>query len=94
MTAEALRAQGFEVEVSIDAAARPAVEVEADRIDRQAERVAALEQKAERRSDRAEQAWKAEHRAVEALPPGESRSRSVIIPNSAIDEQSIQRTGG
>ncbi|WP_372436758.1 DUF3560 domain-containing protein [Rhodococcus erythropolis] len=70
MTADALRAQGFEVEISIDATARPAVEVEADRIDRQAERVAALEQKAERRSDRAEQAWKAEHRAVEALPPG------------------------
>lgn len=70
MTADALRAQGFEVEISIDATARQAVEVEADRIERQAERVAALEQKAERRSDRAEQAWKAEHRAVEALPPG------------------------
>ena len=70
MTADALLAQGFEVEISIDATVRPAVEVEADRIERQAERVAALEQKAERRSDRAEQAWKAEHRAVEALPPG------------------------
>lgn len=57
MTADALRAQGFEVEISIDATARPAVEVEAARIERQAERVAALEQKAE-------------HRAVEALPPG------------------------
>ena len=94
MTADALLAQGFEVEISIDATARPAVEVEADRIEPQAERVAALEQKAERRSVRAKQAWKAEHRAVEALPPGESRSRSVIIPNSAIVEHSIRRTGG
>lgn len=62
LTAEALRASGFDVETDIDATARPTVEVEveveveADRIDRQADRVEALELNAGRRSEQAEAA--------------------------------------
>lgn len=69
-TADALRAAGFDVEIDIDPTARPTALVEADRVARQAARVDALAAKAERRSTQAEQAWVAEERAVDALPPG------------------------
>ncbi|WP_235214910.1 DUF3560 domain-containing protein [Rhodococcus opacus] len=69
-TAAALRAAGFEVRIEIDATARPTAEVEADRIERQAGRVAALEDKAQRRADQADQAWEADRRAHDALPEG------------------------
>ena len=70
LTAEALRASGFDVEIDIDSTARPTAEVEADRIDRQVARVEALELKAGRRSEQAESAWEAEQRAAAQLPPG------------------------
>ncbi|MGW5150672.1 DUF3560 domain-containing protein [Rhodococcus koreensis] len=69
-TAAALRAAGFEVQIEIDATARPTAEVEADRIERQADLVAALEDKAQRRADQADQAWEADRRAHDALPDG------------------------
>lgn len=70
LTADALRAAGFEVTVEIDATARPAAEVEADVIARQADRVDALRAKADRKAADAEQAWTAERRACDSLPPG------------------------
>ncbi|WP_245206795.1 DUF3560 domain-containing protein [Rhodococcus erythropolis] len=69
-TAAALRGAGFKVQIEIDATARPTAEVEADRIERQAGRVAALEDKAQRRADQANQAWEADRRAHDALPEG------------------------
>ncbi|MCZ4277437.1 DUF3560 domain-containing protein [Rhodococcoides yunnanense] len=69
-TAAALRTAGFDVELDIDATPRPTAQVEGDRAARQAARVDALAAKAERRSSQAEQAWDAEQRAVDKLPPG------------------------
>lgn len=67
--AEALRAAGFEVEVSIDDQFRTTAEVEADRAERQEDRVAALHAKANRRAGQATAADTAAARAHEALPP-------------------------
>ncbi|WP_032367217.1 DUF3560 domain-containing protein [Rhodococcoides fascians] len=69
-TAAALRADGFDVDVTIDDTYRTTAEVEADKIDRQAARVNALAAKADRRAADAETAWAADKAAHAALPPG------------------------
>ncbi|MFD4356847.1 DUF3560 domain-containing protein [Nocardia sp. NPDC058518] len=69
-TAEALRAAGHDVTIEIDDTARPTAVVEADRAARQAERVAALEAKAERKSAASDAADANDRRRTEALPPG------------------------
>lgn len=69
-TADALRAAGFGVEVTIDDTARDTTDVEADRAARQADRVDALEAKATRRHDAAAAAEERMNRAHDALPPG------------------------
>ena len=68
--ADQLRAAGHEVTVAIDDSHRDAADVEADRAQRQENRTDALLAKADRKADAAEAAWDAEHRAVQALPPG------------------------
>ncbi|MGF6881706.1 hypothetical protein ABH933_001217 [Nocardia sp. GP40] len=69
-TADALSAAGYVVALDIDDTARSTAEVEADRAERQAERVAALEAKAERRHAAADTAEARMRRAHDALPPG------------------------
>lgn len=69
-TATALRVAGFAVELDIDASYRTTSEVEADKIARQADRVAALDANADRRAGDAETAWNAERAAYRALPEG------------------------
>ncbi|MBA5846338.1 DUF3560 domain-containing protein [Gordonia amicalis] len=68
--ARALDEAGHTVTVEIDRTHRDPAQVEADRAARQADRVAALENKADRRAADAEAAWTAEQRATAALPPG------------------------
>ena len=68
--ARALEEAGHTVTVEIDRTHRDPAQVEADRAARQADRVAALENKADRRAADAEAAWNAEQRATAALPPG------------------------
>lgn len=69
-TAAALRGAGFDVEVAIDDTYRALVSVEADKIERQKDRVDALDAKADRRAARAEDAWSADEAAHAALPEG------------------------
>ncbi|WP_280428293.1 DUF3560 domain-containing protein [Nocardia brasiliensis] len=69
-TETALRAADFAVTVEIDDTYRPTALVEADRAERQADRVEALHEKAERRHGHAAAALAADIRATEALPPG------------------------
>lgn len=69
-TAAALRDVGFTVDIEIDASYRTTAEVEADKIVRQEDRVAALDAKADRRVGAAETAWTAERAAHRALPEG------------------------
>ena len=68
--AAALRAAGHPVSVDVDDTHRSTAEAEADKAQRQEQRVDALNAKAERKAAAAEAAWETEHRAVEALPPG------------------------
>lgn len=68
--ARALEEAGHTVTVAIDRTHRDPALAEADRAARQADRVAALENKADRRAAAAEAAWTAEQRATAALPPG------------------------
>ncbi len=67
-TAEALRAAGFEVALEISQEIRTTAEVEADKIARQADRVAALEAKADRKAAAAGTAWDRERAALDRLP--------------------------
>lgn len=69
-TAAALREAGFEVETVIDDTPRPTAEVEAGKIARQADRVEALEAKADRKSAAADAAWEAAKRDLGRLPEG------------------------
>lgn len=69
-TATALRTAGFTVEVDIGDTYRSTADVEADKIARQADRVDALEAKADRKSGAAEAAWAADAAAHDALPEG------------------------
>lgn len=69
-TAAALRAEGFAVELDIDDDYRPTADVEADKITRQADRVDALDAKADRKNGAADAAWEADKKATDALPEG------------------------
>lgn len=69
-TAAALREAGFEVETVIDDTTRTTAEVEAGKIARQADRVDALDAKAERKSAAADAAWEAAKRDLGRLPEG------------------------
>lgn len=69
-TAEQLRAAGFVVDVEVDDTPRPTAQVVADQDARQADRVAALDAKAERRHADATAAAQRAERAHAALPPG------------------------
>ncbi|WAJ47975.1 DUF3560 domain-containing protein (plasmid) [Mycobacterium sp. Aquia_216] len=66
---DALRAAGHDVRVDVDDTHRPTAEAEADKAQRQEQRVGALHAKADRKAAAAEAAWETERRAVEALPP-------------------------
>ncbi|MFF0818401.1 DUF3560 domain-containing protein [Rhodococcus sp. NPDC003318] len=68
-TADALRETGFDVTVTIDAGVRDIATVEADRAQRQADRVDALSAKADRRRDQLEAAEARDRAAHNALPP-------------------------
>lgn len=68
--AKRLRAADFEVELDIDRTPRATEIAEAARAGRQEDRVAALQDKASRKTDRAVAAEAAHQRAVQSLPPG------------------------
>lgn len=68
--ADALRAAGHIVSIDVDDTHRSTAEAEADRTQRQEQRVNALNAKADRKAAAADVAWETERRAVEALPPG------------------------
>lgn len=70
-TADALRAAGFDVDVSIESGVRDQAAVEADRIARQEARVDALENKAERKTAAAEAADKKAHDLSGRYPMGQ-----------------------
>lgn len=70
VTAAALRKAGHTVEVTIDDTARPAADVEADKIARQADRVEALAAKADHKGAAADAAYARHEAAVDRLPPG------------------------
>jgi hypothetical protein len=67
-TESALTAAGFEVETDVDRAYRPTAEVEAGKIERQADRVAALDAKADRKSATGDAAWANAEAATARLP--------------------------
>ncbi|MGW5441563.1 DUF3560 domain-containing protein [Nocardia asteroides] len=67
--ASKLREAGYTVEVDLDCNARATEDAEADRAQRQNDRVEALRNKASRKKDRAVAAEAAHQRAHEALPP-------------------------
>ena len=69
-TTTALQAAGFTITTSIDSTHRPTAEVEAGKIERQADRVDALENKADRKSTAETAAWDREHAALGRLPEG------------------------
>lgn len=69
-TATALRAAGFDVETDIDESTRTTAEVEAGKIERQEQRAAALDAKADRKAAAAEQAQARADAAGNALPWG------------------------
>lgn len=69
-TVRALEAAGFSVEVELEERRRSTAQVEADKIARQDERVAALEAKAQRRRAGADAAWDRAQRDGDRLPEG------------------------
>lgn len=69
-TAAVLRAAGFEVATVIDEATRSTAEVEAGKIERQVQRAAALEAKADRKATDADQAQARADQALGSLPEG------------------------
>lgn len=69
-TTAALRAEGFEVETEIDETTRTTAEVEAGKIERQEQRAAALDAKADRKAAAADQAQARANAAGDALPWG------------------------
>lgn len=70
-TRRALEAKGFVVHVSVDDTYRSAAEVEADRLLRQEQRVGALEAKAARKADAAENAETRARELSEGMPLGQ-----------------------
>ncbi|SDO33931.1 protein of unknown function [Cryobacterium flavum] len=69
-TTTALEAAGFTVTTSLDSTHRPTAEVEAGKVQRQADRVDALEHKADRKATAETAAWDREHAALRRLPEG------------------------
>jgi len=69
-TTAALKTAGFTVETEIDSSHRTTADVEAGKIERQADRVDALTAKAERKSSAETAAWDREHAALRRLPEG------------------------
>lgn len=69
-TTSALEAAGFEVETEIDSTHRTTADVEAGKIERQADRVDALAAKAERKSATEDAAWSNARAAHDRLPEG------------------------
>lgn len=70
-TAAALEAAGYELgEMQIDRTSRSTADVEAAKTARQAERVAALDAKADRKAAAADAAWNRHERDLSALPEG------------------------
>ncbi|MET4224537.1 DUF3560 domain-containing protein [Oerskovia enterophila] len=67
-TMAALREAGHDVELSVDDAARPAADVEADKIARQTDRAEAMAAKADRKAGAAEAAYARHEAAVDRLP--------------------------
>jgi len=100
--AQALREAGHTVTLDIDDAHRAAAQAEADRAERQAHRVEALNDKADRRAQDAHAAWEAEQRAMDALPPGgepikighhsERRHRNAIARSNQATRRAIDAT--
>ncbi|BDI22998.1 DUF3560 domain-containing protein [Herbiconiux sp. L3-i23] len=98
--AQALRAAGFEVTAEVDETLRPAAEVEAAKIERQAARVEALDARANRREADAATADQAARNAVDRLPWGgepikvghhsESRHRNAIAKADAAMGRSVK----
>lgn len=99
-TGAQLRAAGFTVEISVDETYRSAAEVEASKIERQADHAARLEDKAHRRANAAAAADAAAARAHDALPPmgepikighhSEGRHRAAISKASKTMLKSIE----
>ncbi|TFD05145.1 DUF3560 domain-containing protein [Cryobacterium sandaracinum] len=69
-TQEALEAAGFEVETDIDSTRRTTAEVEAGKIERQADRVDALAATADRKATASDDAWTRARSALDRLPEG------------------------
>lgn len=71
VTAEVLRAAGFDVEIDVEATPRPMEEAEADRAERMDDRADALHGKAERRSAESAARWAAAQEIAEGIPSGQ-----------------------
>ncbi len=99
-TRAALEAAGFTVDTDIDSTHRTTAEVEAGKIERQADRVDALAVKAERKSDADEAAWTRARAALDRLPEGcepikvghhsESRHRNAIAKADTAMRKSVE----
>ncbi|HQZ36120.1 MAG TPA: DUF3560 domain-containing protein [Ilumatobacteraceae bacterium] len=99
-TAAQLRANGFDVEISVDETYRSAAEVEADARDRQSVRVSRLAERSHQRAAQAEAADAAATRAHAALPPmgepikighhSEGRHRAAIAKSDSAMRKSIE----
>ncbi|PPF32443.1 hypothetical protein C5D04_10330 [Rathayibacter sp. AY1D2] len=98
--ATALRDAGHEVTIDADETFRPTAEVEADKTERQAARVDALDAKADRRAADADTADAAARRALDRLPEGgepikighhsENRHRNAIAKADAAMGRSVE----
>lgn len=99
-TKRALEAADFEVATELDSTHRPTAEVEAGKILRQANRVEALEQKAERKGDEDQAAWDRARQALDRLPEGgepihvghhsEGRHRNAIAKADTAMRRSVE----
>lgn len=99
-TVTALQAAGFEVETDVSMEHRPTAEVEAGKIARQADRVDALEAKADRKGADDAAAWDRVERAMSRLPEGgepihvghhsEGRHRNAIKKADAAMRRSVE----
>jgi hypothetical protein len=99
-TRDALRAAGFTVDTEVSMEHRPTAEVEAGKIARQADRVDALEAKAERKSGDDDAAWQRAEAALGRLPEGgepihvghhsEGRHRTAIAKADTAMRRSVE----
>lgn len=99
-TVTALQAAGFEVDTELSMEHRPTAEVEAGKIARQADRVDALDAKAERKADADDAAWSRVESAMARLPEGgepihvghhsEGRHRNAIAKADTAMRRSVE----